>query len=946
VAMRRAGSLLARSRDLPEGLGYSIKVRLLGPPLINQQLAEERLSKPLALGVLSCDGISSAAYGTEEILIELVQVLGYTAAFAIVLPMTAVVLVGIALVVLLYREVVSVYTRAGGSYVVARESFGPRIAQVAAVALLIDYVVTVAVQTAAGSAAIVSAFPALGKHDGLLIISVIAILIMCYGNLRGIREAGRTFALPTYLFSGAVTLMIITGLVREALSGLPHVQVTAGAYCNGCDGHPGSGLFTVGAVYVLLRAFANGGSSLTGIEAVSNAVSALRPPEGRNARQVLVIQGSIVAFLIAGISWMAHVTHAIPYVTGVPTVLSQEADLIFGHSVLGRIFFFLVQAGTAAILFTGGNTSFSGFPFLASFVAEDSFLPRWLTKRGHRLVFSNGIIVLTVVSLALLITVGAVVNNLIPFYAIGVFTGFTMAGFGMARYFFTHRTSVGPVWRRHLAISLTGAIYTALVVLIFAVVKFTEGAWLVVIIFPILVVALIRLNREYRMEARVLERIGSEQKRPPDPPTYARRTVYVFVDEFDLATVAALRYARSLRPTDLRAVHLVVDTAQAATLRQDWLRANTGVVLDFVDCPDRRVARAAAELVSAEAALPGVGVTAILPRRSYSPLLGRLLHDRTADKIAGVVSRIPHAAATIVPFDVHSRLETLSARQAAAANGGEPGDKLATSPGVTQPTAPAPPTEAGPGAGRRPAGQPAAGAAAQEGDGAPGPASQPAEASQPTAAGQPERAGQPEYGGRPAARTGKAAVPAPGEAAAAREGAAPGAGETAVAGDTAAGDAAAASARQAADAEAGAAAGPAVAGPDLAVSAADAYDRPVPSPGATEIGSLTRPGRATVEGRIFAVEIRPVQHNSVLAIEIADSTGQLTALFYGRSHVPGLECGARVRFRGPVGMREDAPVMTNPAYELLAAGSVNPPRPARRNAGKRRRGRRRPGPQA
>src|SRR6266480_4792853 len=230
MTMRGSGEAAAATQDLPESLGYSIKRRLLGPPLINEQLAEERLSKPLALGVLSCDGISSAAYGSEEILIELVQVLGYTAAFAVLLPMTGVVLFGIALVVLLYREVVSVYTRAGGSYVVARENFGPRVAQVAAVALLIDYVVTVAVQTAAGSAAIVSAFPQLSNIPVIggkivLLIAVIAILIMCYGNLRGVREAGRTFALPTYLFPGSVGLMIVVGVFREAATCLAHAPL-------------------------------------------------------------------------------------------------------------------------------------------------------------------------------------------------------------------------------------------------------------------------------------------------------------------------------------------------------------------------------------------------------------------------------------------------------------------------------------------------------------------------------------------------------------------------------------------------------------------------------------------------------------------------------------------------------------------------------------------------
>ena len=351
---------------------------------------------------------------------------------------------------------------------------------------------------------------------------------------------------------------------------------------------------------MLARAFANGGSSLTGIEAVSNAVSALRPPEGRNARQILVIQGSIVAFLIAGISWLAHATHAVPYQSGYPTVLAQEAKLIFGTSVLGWVLFYAVQAATALILFTGGNTSFSGFPYLASFVAEDSFLPRWLTKRGHRLVFSSGIIVLTVVSLTLLIVVGAVVNNLIPFYAIGVFTGFTMAGFGMARY---HRRTKGPGWRRHAVISVVGGVYTGLVVVIFAVVKFTEGAWLVVVVFPLLVVAFIRLNREYRMESRVLERIGARGK-PPEPPTY------VAAHRLRLRGRLRPRHDRraQVRPQPaadlLRAVHFVIDRQHADALAQEWVRANTRITLDLIDNPDRRLVRAAADLVSEEAALP------------------------------------------------------------------------------------------------------------------------------------------------------------------------------------------------------------------------------------------------------------------------------------------------------------------------------------------------------
>jgi len=870
--MRRAAGVLgSRGDDLREGFGYTLKRKLLGPPLVNEQLASERLSQPLALGVLSCDGISSANYGSELILHELLPFFGL-AAFTILLPMTGVILLGIALVVLSYREVVTVYTRAGGSYVVARDNFGPRVAQVAAVALMVDYVVTVAVQNAAGSAAIISTFPALGKPLGdtttLLIIAVAATLLMAFVNLRGVRENGRVFALPTYLFSGSVGVMIIVGLAREAFGGgLGHVPWHSGTVA---IGH-WNNLWTFAAIFFLGRAFANGGSSLTGIEAVSNAVSALRPPEGKHARQILVTQGSIVACLIAGISWMAHVTHAVPYVSGVPTVVSQEAKLIFGQSFVGHVLFFLVQAGAITILFTGGNTSFSGFPFLTSFVAEDSFLPRWLSKRGQRLVFSNGIIVLTVLAIALLAVVGANTNNLVPFYAIGVFTGFSMAGFGMARY---HRRTKEAAWRRRLVINFIGGVYTALVVVIFAIVKFTEGAWLVVVVFPIAVFAFIRLNREYTMEAQVLERIGDRTK-APEPPKYSRRIVYVLVDSFDLATIAALRYARSLRPTTLRAVHFVIDNQQADQLREEWSRTDRGVVLDFIDCPDRRVARCAAELASGEACQPGTHVTVVLPRRSYTPLLGRLLHDRTADRIAGVVSRIPNVTATIVPFDVRSRIEVLHERQlaaqaekaaalAAAGTKKSLADMAAEAAGRT--TAPPPPAPAATTAASTTVG-------ADGGDGAT-PGGDPAATLPPVIAVPPSRL----RGRLRPRRTRPGAPTAPG-------------------------------------------------GPPVPVPQAGDnpdYNRPAPPAGVNPIGSLNRPGRATVEGRVRAVEIRPVEKNSVLAAEIADSTGNLTALFYGRSHIPGIICGARVRFRGPVGIKSSGPVMINPAYELLFPGMPEP----------------------
>src|SRR6185437_12824723 len=337
------------------------------------------------------------------------------------------------------------------------------------------------------------------------------------------------------------------------------------------------GILTGAMIFTLLRAFANGGASLTGIEAVSDAVGAFHPPEGRNARKVLVAEGVILGVLVAGIGWLAHITHATPYVAGYATVLAQEAQRVFGSTFAGQALFYLLQAATMLILYTGGNTSFNGFPFLTSYVAGDSFLPRWLLKRGHRLVFSHAIIVLAVTSIALLVIKDADVNNLVPLYAIGVFTAFTMAGFGMAKFHWTRREAG---WGHKFGINLAAGTLSAIVVLIFAIVKFTEGAWVVLVLFAVFVPALIRLNAEYRAETEVLETVTGEQ--PPPAPHYSRRVVYVLVDSFDLATLAALRNARSLRPTQIRAVHFVIDSLRADRLREKWTRAARGVALDFI----------------------------------------------------------------------------------------------------------------------------------------------------------------------------------------------------------------------------------------------------------------------------------------------------------------------------------------------------------------------------
>lgn len=626
--------------ELPEPLRYRLKRRFLGPPLVTERLADERLANPIALGVLAPDCISSTAYGTEEILTELVPIIG-VAAFSLILPITYAVIGVLLFITLSYREVVMVYTRAGGAYVVARENFGPRIAQVAAVALIIDYVVTVAVQISAGTDAVTSAFPVLSSYNVLICVGVVA--IMCYGNLRGIREAGRIFALPTYLFITACGLVIVIGVVRSALGEIHRHSI----HMHGAVaiGHPGSGLFMGATLFVILRSFANGGSSLTGLEAISNGVATFRSPEGPNARKVLVVMSVTLGTLVLGVSFLAYMTHAVPFATGSPTVLSQEAHYVFGNTVVAKVGYYGVQAATMLILYTGGNTSFNGFPNLASFVAEDAFLPRQLTRRGHRLVFSNGIMILAALSSILLVITRARVNALVSVYAIGVFTGFTMAGAGMVRYHLSHRRKG---WRGRLVINGFAAVLAFIVVLIFAVAKFTEGAWVVVVLFPVLVAVLIRMHHIYTEEKAELE---ENVQRAAEEPMLKRHVVLVFIGALDLAAARALQYARTLATGEPRAVHFVLDTAVARELEAQWLNLGlTRISLELIECPDRRLTRAAMELVAETASDGETEVTVLLPRRVSESALRRFLHDRTSERIAALVGEIPNASATIVPF--------------------------------------------------------------------------------------------------------------------------------------------------------------------------------------------------------------------------------------------------------------------------------------------------------
>ena len=359
----------------------------------------------------------------------------------------------LAVVTICYRDVVRSYPKAGGSYVVSRDNFGPNVAQVAGAALLISYTITVAVSVAAGADAIISAVPALA-HDAVP-MSIGFVLLLAYGNLRGIREAGRVFAIPTYFFIANMAILIVAGLVKAATTGLPDTPEGNGTMPLG---HAGGGLILGISAFYLLRAFAKGSSAMTGTEAISNGVSIFRSPQARNARTTLVLMSTILGVMFLGVSVLAAITHALPFVSGTPTVVSEIGKLVYGSSPMGQVLFYLLQGATALILILAANTSFTGFPFLVSFVAEDSFLPRMLTVRGHRLVFSNGIILLATASIVLLLVTGARVSALIPMYAIGVFTGFTMAGAGMVRHHLTHRDEH---WRKSVAVNATAAVVCA-----------------------------------------------------------------------------------------------------------------------------------------------------------------------------------------------------------------------------------------------------------------------------------------------------------------------------------------------------------------------------------------------------------------------------------------------------------------------------------------------------
>ena len=623
-----------------QSLGYRAKRLLLGPPFKTAQLVHERISKRVALAVFSSDPISSTAYATEEMLLVLVT--AGTAAVGLALPLAAGVAVLLLILVLSYRQVIAAYPQGGGAYMVTRDNLGGLFAAVCAAALLVDYVLTVAVSVSAGTAALASAIPEL--QDLRVQISVGFVALLAWGNLRGIRESGRIFAIPTYVYILSLGGVVAFGIYR-ILSGSVGPIAYDEAAARELAGTTG-GLAAV-SLFLLMHAYAAGTTALTGVEAIADGVPAFRKPEAKNAQRTLTAMALIMGFLFIGITFLAIQLHARPFENGNgPTLVAQIARHVLGGGV-GQALFVFVQIATLFILVLAANTAFNGFPILASFAAKDALMPRQLRKRGHRLVYSNGIVVLAAGAIFLVIAFRASVHALIPLYAIGVVTSFTLAQAGMTR---RHLRLRQPGWRKGLAVNGFGATVTMIVLVVITITQFAEGAWMLVVAVPLLAWLLLRTQRTYQGELGELQVEVSHHLAPPKP----RHEVVVLVEALDRATIGALQYARQLNPLRLTALHIAVDPERARELSTLWARVNMPAPLEVVDAPDRNLL-ATTKATIAELVRPDTEVTVLVPKRRYATLWRRVLHDNSSAGLVRALGSMDGVNVTIVPFRLGRR---------------------------------------------------------------------------------------------------------------------------------------------------------------------------------------------------------------------------------------------------------------------------------------------------
>ena len=610
-----------------------LKRVIVGRPLATAEREHQRIPKSIALAVFSSDAISSTAYATEEILF--VTAVAATSSLHIgldrLIPIAAAVAVLLAIVVTSYRRTIFAYPQGGGSYVVSRENLGKYPSLVAGASILVDYILTVAVSISAGVAAIISipAFSGLADQRVPLALALIALITMA--NLRGIKESGQIFAVPTYVYIVTMSALVLYGLARSFLGDLDPVEFdperaevvreTGGAL----------GLF------LLLKGFSSGAVALTGIEAIADGVPAFRQPASRNAAVTLTWMATILGTLFFGTAVLSHRLH--PYPSHEETVLSQLGQAVFGGGPL----YLLLQFATALILVLAANTAYADFPRLSSIIARDGFLPRQLSNRGDRLVFSNGIVFLAFAASGLIIAFGGLTNALIPLYAVGVFTGFTLSQLGMVRY---QQRMRAPGWRLAVAISGTGAFATFVVLLIVAATKFTSGAWVPIVVLPAIISFFLAIRRHYDKVARALEIAPGDVR-----PEAFNHTVVVLVGRVHRGVIKALNYAKSMRPNHLAAVYMASDDEEAQAMLRQWEAFRLDVPLEIVPSPYRDLVQAVeGYLDELDERWHNDTVTVLIPEFVVDRWYENVLHNQSAlalklallDRRGTVVTSVPY----------------------------------------------------------------------------------------------------------------------------------------------------------------------------------------------------------------------------------------------------------------------------------------------------------------
>jgi amino acid transporter len=558
-------------------MATAVKRLLVGRALRTEQAAHERLTKKTALAVFSSDALSSTAYATEEILLVLAVAAAATsgASFGYVIPVSVGIAVLLAIVAISYRQTIHAYPSGGGAYIVAKENLGTTPGLIAGASLLVDYVLTVSVSIAAGVAAITSAvqgtrYAWLNDHKVILCLAFIAFIAIA--NLRGVRESGALFAMPTYVFVVSFLFMIVFGLFHYFIYG-GAAAIPTHEELRTAEGYHLQPL----TLFLLLGAFSNGCAALTGIEAISNGVQAFKKPEARNAATTLIWMAILLTTMFLGTSVMAYLYQVHPKQS--ETVISQFARIMFTGPF--GWFYYVVQAATAAILVLAANTAFADFPRLSSLLARDRFLPRQFANRGDRLVFSNGIVILAIFAGVLVIAFGGDTSRLIPLYAVGVFLSFTLSQSGMVVHWLRERTSR----KKSLAINAVGALATFVVLCVFIATKFIHGAWIVVVVIPLLVLLFRAIHNHYVVVAKQLSTEGLEQIRP------IKHTVIVPISGIHRGVVNALQYARSIASDRVQAVYVDFGEEATASLKDKWERWGAGVQLVVLPSPYRELTR-------------------------------------------------------------------------------------------------------------------------------------------------------------------------------------------------------------------------------------------------------------------------------------------------------------------------------------------------------------------